>query len=690
MSVTPAITSFTGGELSPRLAGRVDLAKYFSGCAVLENFLVWPHGGATRRSGLRFAAEAKDHGKKSRLVPFEFNAEETYVLEFGDGFMRVFTDYGIILADEGTEPYEIETPYAEADLAGLGYAQSADKLYLTHRGYAPRVLTRTGHTAWTLSTITFAPVTPTPTGVSAVANTSGSTVHKYRVTGQGELDESLASDPVQCSAPEDLGDNASYYNTISWTDDGLEYHYVYKEKNGLWAFQGRSSGTSYVDTGDAEPDESSVVLEARNPFENEGDWPKASCFGDERLDVGGSVNDPSKIFGSAVGSYFDFRVSPEDVEPTDNESLEVTLSARQLNAIEWMIQRGDNIFVGTGGGTWLVGGAGGEVLTPGNVRARMASAWGSAPVRPVLAEESVLYVQRAEKKILEMAYSFETDSYPSTDMTLLAEHITGDGVIEMDFAQAPDCTLLAVRKDGQLAACTFMRSQEVVAWSRIVTDGAVESVACVFDAATGRDIPWMVVRRTIAGEEKRFIEYLEEPFNGEVRDAFFVDAGVSFDLEEDTTYVDGLGHLAGATVAVLADGSTHPDAVVQADGTLDLARPARRIHVGLPYTSTLEPMPLEAGSPRGTAQSKRKLVTQVNVRFYQTVGGLVGKSEASLETVVSRLPTDPMDEPVPARSGDKRVDFGGGWDSGGRIIVKQEQPLPMTVLMIVPTIIVNE
>jgi hypothetical protein len=686
---TPALTSFTAGELSPRLAGRVDLSKYYSGCRTLLNFQVFPHGGATRRSGLRLVAEACDAFRKSRLIPFEFNTEQTYVLEFGHERMRVFTGSGLVLAGDG-EPFELATPYAEADLAALDYAQSADQLFLVHRGYAPRVLTRSGHDAWSLAPIAFAPQTPTPTGLSAVlGGGSGSKRHAYRITAQGGLDESLASDEAAVNGPSDLADSDSYYVTLTWSAvEGAEHYYVYKEVNGLWAFLGRATDTTYRDDGGVEPDESSVILEARNPFSEEGAWPGSIAFWRERLFLAGTDNEPNSIWGSAVGSYFDFRVSPEEIDPTENESLEIRLSARQLNAIEWMVPR-ERLYVGTRGGTWTVTGAAGEILGPGNPQADQMTAWGASPARPLLVEESVLYVQRARRKIMEMAYSYESDSYPSLDMTLLAEHVTESGVTELAYAQAPDSIVYAARADGVLLGCTFMRAQEVVAFSRLVTAGVVESIAVAHDDEEGRDVLWAVVRRAVNGGEKRFVERLEPGFAGGVEDAFYVDCGVTFALGEPAKELS-VPHLAGQNVAILADGAVMPERTVAPDGGLVLDRPARRIHVGLPYVSDLAPMPLEPGGPRGTSQTKRKLVTEVSVRFYETVGGKIGPDAEHLETVFSRTSADRMGEPVPPRSTDRRVSLSGGWDAGGRILIRQDQPLPMTVLLVIPTVAVND
>ena len=76
-------TSFNAGELSPTLDGRVDLAKYGSGCSKMENFIPLVQGGARKRSGTRFVKEVKDSTKATRLIPFEFNTDQAYILEFG-------------------------------------------------------------------------------------------------------------------------------------------------------------------------------------------------------------------------------------------------------------------------------------------------------------------------------------------------------------------------------------------------------------------------------------------------------------------------------------------------------------------------------------------------------------------------------------------------------------------------------
>ncbi|MEQ1866570.1 MAG: hypothetical protein ABL996_18185, partial [Micropepsaceae bacterium] len=150
MTLTLIQPSFAGGEVSPRLGGRVDLGKYYSSAATIENYIVRPLGGVTRRPSTMFAGASKFASKLCRLVPFQFSTVQAYMLEFGDLYLRVWKDHGQVEAAPGVA-YEIATPYAEAQLSALGFAQSADILYIAHGAHAPRKLSRSGHTAWTLT-----------------------------------------------------------------------------------------------------------------------------------------------------------------------------------------------------------------------------------------------------------------------------------------------------------------------------------------------------------------------------------------------------------------------------------------------------------------------------------------------------------------------------------------------------------
>ena len=150
---TLALTSFVSGELGAKLDGRTDFNKYATGAKTLENFLVHPQGSATRRVGTQFIAEVKNSAAKTRLIPFEFSTVQTYVLEFGNQYMRVYKDKGQV--QSGGSAFEISTPYLTAELFDIKFSQSADVMYICHPNHSARKLSRTGHTAWTLTEIDF-------------------------------------------------------------------------------------------------------------------------------------------------------------------------------------------------------------------------------------------------------------------------------------------------------------------------------------------------------------------------------------------------------------------------------------------------------------------------------------------------------------------------------------------------------
>ena len=168
-----AVPSFTAGELSSSMEGRTDFAKYFSGCTRIENFVVLPHGPVMRRPGTYYVSEVKTSSNKTRLAPFTFSTEQTYILEFGDQYLRFYKDDGQITSSGSA--YEISTPYTSAQVFDLKFAQSADVMYICHESHAVRKLSRTGHTSWTLTEVEFTDGPYLDTNITSVTMTPGAT-----------------------------------------------------------------------------------------------------------------------------------------------------------------------------------------------------------------------------------------------------------------------------------------------------------------------------------------------------------------------------------------------------------------------------------------------------------------------------------------------------------------------------------
>ena len=205
----------------------------------------------------------------------------------------------------------------------------------------------------------------------------------------------------------------------------------------------------------------------------------------------------------------------------------------------------------------------------------------------------------------------------------------------------------------------------------------VESVVSVPSAS--EDEVYMIVQRTINGSTKRYVEYMKNfDFGTDVSDAFFTDSGLSYSGSAATT-LSGLTHLEGEPVVILEEGSTHPDRQVSS-GAITLSRSTTKAHIGLKNESTLTTMRLEAGSTDGTAQGKIKRIDEVTVRFFRTVNALVGGDVGTLDRIPFRSGADAMDTAIPLFDGDKEIEFPTGFDQDAFVVVRQDLPLPMTVI----------
>lgn len=584
--VSPIATSFNAGEWADYMAGRVDLQKYSSACRSLRNMIPMPQGAATRRPGLRFVAAAKDNAD-GILIPFKFSTVQAYIIEATDLKFRFYKDKGRIETPPGT-PYEVTTPYALADLPDLKWVQSTDTLYLVHPKYAPRKLTRSGHTSWTLTAISF---TATP---------------------------------------------------AQWT------------------------GTNY---------------------------PGAVAIHQGRLFLAGTPAEPDTIWGSKPNDFENMTTGP-----ADDDAVKFTIADGEVNKIQWLVSSRRALLVGTAGGEFSARGSGtNSKIVPNDIEVSPETQNGSARIAPVRANGATIYCQFARRQLFEMVYSFEEDAQVSPELSLLARHIPRAGIRSMAWQRTPWSAIWMSLDDGALVAVTYMRDQQVVGWHRHPvggTDAQVRSVACI--PGTGQEELWVLVARTIDGTTKRYVEVMENEFIApadlKADDAFFVDSGLTYSGAAVST-VTGADHLKGQTVQILADGATHPDVTVAADGSITLTRTASKIHAGLKFVSRLETLPFEAGAVNGTAQTKTTRVSRVGVRFVETLGAKVGYDEndpAGMEEVFFRLPSDPMGSPPRLFTGIKKVNFPGDWEDEAVVRAVQDKPLPMTIAAMVPLIQTND
>ena len=413
-------------------------------------------------------------------------------------------------------------------------------------------------------------------------------------------------------------------------------------------------------------------------------WPSQIAFFRERLVFGTNQN----IDFSVAADFENFSDRNTSGEVSADMAISIEVSSDTVNTIEWL-SPAEGLLIGTAGGEFVCG----EVTTdeplgPGNVKITQQSLFGSKSVIPVQVGEAVVFVQRSGRKMRELIYDFGSNGFKSTDLTVLSEHISYSGITDIVYQQEPHSVIWAVRTDGQLIGFTYNKEQEVLGWHRhpIGGSGIVECIESIPNPNGTQDDLWMIVRRTIGGSTKRYIEYLEVDFDEEssIADAFFVDSGLTYEGTPVTT-VSGLTHLNGQTVSVLVDGATHPNRVVTA-GSISLQVAGSKIHAGLAAPAVLQTMRIEAGAGDGTAQGKTKRITKAVIRFLATLGAKAGADENTLDEIQFRKPSDPMNQAVPLFTGDQMVEWPNGYDFDGYLMIKQDQPLPMTVVAIMPQV----
>ncbi|MDD2967181.1 MAG: hypothetical protein PHN64_06850 [Desulfovibrionaceae bacterium] len=671
--------NFTGGEISPTLSARYDLARHSNALQCMENMLPCLHGGAARRAGMRYLAQLNSH---SVLIPFSFNAEaeQNFIIILQDGQFLVANTAGLLpqySTGQGTA-----APYAAAHLEAISYAQVGDVLYLAHKSYPLHKIMRTGQAPeydWSVQAVVLNSSLPAP-ALPAVSfsGSAGSYTLRYTVVAvdaQGK--ESLPSPAGECPTgrhPSDWVQGNSA--TITWAAvDGAVEYTLYREEAGYFGFIGTSKQCSFSDQ-NYEADIADTPREDWNPFA-EGNNPSTVAFHQQRMVLAGTAHSPQALYLSRTGDFENFRKS----RPLqDDDPIEYQLASGTIDAIKWAVSFGD-LLVGTAGCEYRATGEGG-VLTTRNVNISAQSYWGSAGLHPIIIGNSVLHVQRHGARVRDLYYSLEKDGYAGNDLAIMAPHLfEGHSLRQWAYQQSPASTIWIVRDDGVLLALTYMKEHDIWGWSQHKTQGKVLSVASISGAE--RDEIILVVQRTLQGAEQIFLERLAPPWEDKtsIEDAFFVDCGLSAFQEQATCQHTGFAHLAGAAVAVLADGSPVEGLHIAADGSLTLPYAARQVTVGLGYSSVLSPLPPDGETGQGATLGLLRGCGRCLVRLHRSVGGKYGAHKDTLFD----FPFVPerWGEPCAPYSGDIDCLPGGGQEAQASLWLVQDRPLPFHVMGIV-------
>ncbi len=573
-------TNFTAGELSDNVDARTNFERYFNGSSILENFVIFPQGPIFKRKGFRFIAETKDSAKKSRVIEFEFSSLQTYAIEMGEGYFRFFSQQARVLEDsviitgatqanpvvitatahgysngdlvviqdvvgmieinnrefivanqtantfelqgiDGTsfdayvsggtvsKVHEISNPYLEEELFDVKFVQDSDIIYFIHPLHPIQKLIRLASNEFILEEVEL-------------------------VKGPYIEENIISLDVLTLTggAPWTEG------STLTLTASGGFTPFTLDHVGGLWKLTSGSDIAHVKVTGFTSS--TVVTVEAKNDvpvslqgvgvstwsegeFSNARSYPSAVSFHEQRLVLAGSLNSPQRIwFSKSNADYENFEAGTDPDDP-----FNVKIAAQKGDPIRWLFS--DNVlFVGTATGIFRVSSSrNGAAVAIDDIDVKLHIAHGSSSIQPELVGEFPFYIQKGLKKVRAVSFSIGQDKYAAKDITIDSDQIAGTGFMQIDYQQNPISSMLGIRKDGEMAIVTSETDQDVLAWSRIITQGNFESVAVVTNNDDQDDV-YAIINRNINGVTKRFIEVQEPNFEVDDVNAFYVDSGLTY------------------------------------------------------------------------------------------------------------------------------------------------------------------
>tara|TARA_R110002020_G_scaffold224222_2_gene433699 strand:- start:5290 stop:7797 length:2508 start_codon:yes stop_codon:yes gene_type:complete len=482
------------------------------------------------------------NGKTFKVAGVSTN---TFQLQTVDGVAINSTGYtAYSSAGTSNKIYQITSPFTTSQIPTVKFAQSADIMYMVHPSHPIQKLSRTGHTAWTITTptlttsddVTVSAVTQanpgvvttakshkyvkgdliTFTGVGGMTQLNGNTYTVGTILNEFSMSAVTQANPgvVTTTAAHNLavGDDISIKDVKGMTQLNDNYYTVKTVPSSTTFSLADSVGTNLNTSGYTAYSSAGTVTTPDTRFElqdsagvnlNTSGYGSFSASGN---DIINKLTDPllnrgADTYPSCV-SFFEQRLvfagsnnDPQSIWYSKSGSYEnfttgvnasdamvYTIASNKVNAIRYMsAQR--SLIVGTVGGEFVVSASGTtSPITPTNIQIQKQSSYGAANIDAVQIENVTMFLQRAKRKVRELTYNINIDQYQAADMTLLAEHISEGGITEMAYQQEPDSVLWCVRSDGTLLGFTYARAEEVVGWHRHILGGAFGSGQAVIES----------------------------------------------------------------------------------------------------------------------------------------------------------------------------------------------------------------
>lgn len=429
-----------------------------------------------------------------------------------------------------------------------------------------------------------------------------------------------------------------------------------------------------------------------------GNYPRVVTFHQGRLVYGGTRLEQNRIWFSKADDYVSFATTNLLGEVLDDNGINIGIVSGEVNTILWA-QSGPVLLIGTNGEEFQIKPTSiSEALTSSNINVTVQTPYGSeSNIRPIKIGPSTLFVQNHGQRLRELMYNFEIDSFVASDTTVISEHIFRKHIsaVDMAYTQTPNSVLWFLGADGKLISLTYEKDQEVYAWTNHELGGNafVESIASIPSEVGKQDRLHMIVRRTINGVTKRYIERFHDEFNPSSptdKDGMnYLDCSYHYEGAAITT-VTGLNHLEGELVSVVANNAIHPDRTV-VSGQIQLDYSATDVLVGYTYESRVQTLPTDDGSQFGTSHGKLKKVHRVDCQLLNTIGIKYGRDLNQMDIPRSFRETNgTMGQSPDLFTGIIQLTDESSFNRDGQFFIVQDQPYPCTILSLMPIIKVNE
>jgi hypothetical protein len=592
--------------------------------------------------------------------------------------------------------YEIPNPFAAADLFDIHFVQSADVLTLVHPSYAPLELRRIGATNWqTLNPSFTAPansitsVTYTDQSGAAPGAAAPGISFAYVVTtvAVNTLEESVAS-ATSGNFGTNLTTAGNYVKgvIVDSAPTANARYYVYKKvtlfptsgyasSNGFYGFicqaqKDPDTGTYYFLDNNIAPDVSRTppIADATAAFATSGNYPGAVGYFQQRRLLAGTTNAPQTFWGTRTGTESNMSYN---IPVTSDNRLNVRIASREASTIRHIVAAGQLLLL-TATAEWRCN-AVGDVLTPASINIAPQSYVGASNVQPVVVNNLVLYGAARGGHVRELSYAWQASSFISADISLMAPHLFDYLTLsDMAYSKGPIPALWCISSSGYLLGMTYVPEQEVAAWHwhDTAASGVFESCAVITESS--EDYLYVLVRRTINGSTKRYVERLHTRYFATLADAFYVDCGLTYSGAPATT-ITGLTHLEGQAVNVLADGAVISGKTVSG-GQITLSVAASKVTVGLPITAQMQTPPFVAQVDGAFAQGRQMNVNKIAVRVYNSAGFYAGPDFNNL------FAAQGFGTPAALTTGMIELTQMPTWSWDGSVCIQQTDPLPLDVV----------